>query len=133
VDHIRYSIYIHGKTTNFVNAVSDLVWYIFIPPIEAIATIEGLDYSFAFVLNSKGDLAIYVGLIGVALMVAYTPFNYYGIKTFARITSVFGSIKYIIYAVAAIGVILAFTKPSNYFAHAKEAPHQQKEPLLRPT
>jgi amino acid transporter len=86
-------------------------------PIETIATIEGLDYLSPMVLNAKGDLTVYGGLIEVLLMVGYTPFNYYGIKAFARITSVLGSVKYAIYAIVAIGVIFAFSMPSNYLTY----------------
>ncbi|MCY0881602.1 MAG: APC family permease, partial [Firmicutes bacterium] len=33
----RYSLYSYGPITNMINAFSDLIWYLFIPPIEALA------------------------------------------------------------------------------------------------
>jgi len=31
----RYSVYTHGRATNIINAFANLIWYLFIPPIEA--------------------------------------------------------------------------------------------------
>lgn len=50
-------------------------------------------------------------------MLAYIPFNYYGIKTFARVTSGFGTIKYIIYLLPAFLLLLIYYNPSNLTAY----------------
>ncbi|BCS92425.1 APC family permease [Metallosphaera javensis (ex Sakai et al. 2022)] len=110
----RYSIYSHGSVTNLINAMADLLWYLFIPPIEAFATIEGLDYIFPSLLNSKGFPTLKGALVGVVLMFGYIPFNYYGVKTFSRITSGFGTVKYIIYILPAFLLLLTFLNLKNF-------------------
>ncbi|WP_337860927.1 amino acid permease [Ferroplasma sp.] len=50
----RYTIYTHGRRTNIINAMSDLIWYIFIPPIEVIAIIAGLNYFDPIFLSVTG-------------------------------------------------------------------------------
>lgn len=39
----RYSLYSHGRFTNIINAFADLTYLIFIPPIEAISIVAGLN------------------------------------------------------------------------------------------
>ncbi|WP_290123617.1 APC family permease [Metallosphaera hakonensis] len=112
----RFSIYSHGAVTNLINAMADLVWYIFIPPIEAFATIEGLSFIFPSLLHD-GIPTLEGALVGVLIMLAYIPFNYYGIKTFARVTSGFGTIKYIIYLLPAFLLLLIYYNPSNLTAY----------------
>ena len=36
----RYSIYTHGRWTNLINSMADILWYLFIPPIEVVAIIK---------------------------------------------------------------------------------------------
>ncbi|EZQ10547.1 MULTISPECIES: APC family permease [Acidianus] len=110
----RYSIYSHGAATNLINAMADLLWYLFIPPIEAFATIEGLYYIFPQLLNAKGFPTIYGAIVGVALMLGYIPFNYFGVRIFSRITSGFGTIKYIIYVLPALLLLFAFVNLKNF-------------------
>jgi len=71
----RYSIYSHGAVTNLINAMADLVWYLFIPPIEAFATLEGLSFIFPSLLFN-GVPTIEGAIVGVLIMLAYIPFNY---------------------------------------------------------
>ncbi|ARM75605.1 APC family permease [Acidianus manzaensis] len=113
----RYSIYSHGIVTNLINATSDLIWYLFIPPIEAYATIEGLDFFFPQLLNKEDFPTLLGALVGVIILIAYIPFNYYGIKVFARVTAGFGSIKMIFYALPALALVVLFAKPSNFTAY----------------
>ncbi|MEM3947297.1 MAG: APC family permease [Metallosphaera sp.] len=109
----RYSIYSHGSVTNLINAMADLLWYLFIPPIEAFATIEGLDYVFPSLLNLRGFPTLEGAIIGVILMFGYIPFNYYGVKTFSKVTSSFGTIKYIIYILPAFLLLVSFFDVRN--------------------
>jgi amino acid transporter len=110
----RYSIYSHGVVTNLINATSDLIWYLFIPPIEAYATIEGLDFIFPQLLNKQDFPTLLGAIVGVIILIAYIPFNYYGIKIFARITAGFGSVKMIFYALPALALIFLFARPGNF-------------------
>jgi len=112
----RYSIYSHGAVTNLINAMADLVWYIFIPPIEAFATLEGLSFIFPSLL-SNGVPTIEGAIVGVLIMLAYIPFNYYGVKTFAKVTSVFGTIKYIVYILPAFLLLFVYYNPANLTAY----------------
>jgi amino acid transporter len=112
----RFSIYSHGAVTNLINAMADLVWYIFIPPIEAFATIEGLSFIFPSLLFN-GVPTIEGAIVGVLLMLGYIPFNYYGVKTFAKVTSVFGTIKYIIYILPAFLLLFVYYNPANLTAY----------------
>ncbi|BDC18915.1 APC family permease [Acidianus sp. HS-5] len=112
----RYSIYSHGVVTNLINATADLIWYLFIPPIEAYATIEGLDFFFPQLLNSQDYPTLLGAIVGAIILVAYIPFNYYGIKLFAKITAGFGSIKMIFYALPALALLVFFARPSNFTA-----------------
>ncbi|BBG23742.1 APC family permease [Sulfuracidifex tepidarius] len=108
----RFSIYSHGAVTNLINAMADLVWYIFIPPIEAFATIEGLSFIFPSLLVN-GVPTLEGALVGVLIMLGYIPFNYYGVKTFAKVTSGFGTIKYVIYLLPAFLLLLVYYNPAN--------------------
>ncbi len=112
----RFSIYSHGAVTNLINAMADLVWYIFIPPIEAFATIEGLSFIFPSLLVN-GFPTLEGALVGVVIMLGYIPFNYYGIKTFSKVTSAFGSVKYIIYLLPAFLLLLIYYNPVNFTAY----------------
>lgn len=119
----RYPIYSHGAATNLINATADLVWYIFIPPIEAYATIEGLSYIFPQLINAKGYPTMLGALVGVAILLAYIPINYYGVKLFAKVTSVYGSIKVAIYILPAVILILMLNRVSNFVNYGGFMPY----------
>ncbi len=101
----RYSLYTHGRTTNMLTAFADLVWYLFIPPIEALATVEGINYFWPHLIASGGNPTVLGGVAGIILVLLFLPFNYYGIKAFARTTNFIGVIKVALYVLAAIGFI----------------------------
>ncbi len=109
----RYSLYSYGRATNMINAFADLIWYLFIPPIEALATVEGLDYFYPHFLTASGNPTTEGALVGVVLMVLFLPFNYYGIKFFSQSTNVFGGVKLVLYVVAAIG-FMTFAHFGNF-------------------
>lgn len=101
----RYSLYTHGRTTNMINAFADLVWYLFIPPIEALASVEGINYFWPHLINVGGNPTMLGGIAGIILVLLFLPFNYYGIKAFARSTNFIGAIKIGLYVLAAIGFV----------------------------
>ncbi len=108
----RFSIYSHGQATNLINAMADLIWYLFIPPLEAYVFV-GLvvHYFFPQVLQPNGNLTLAGGIVAVALILLFVPLNYYGIEVFAKVNRVFGWLKFALYAVIAvtfIGIALTF-------------------------
>jgi amino acid transporter len=110
----RYAIYSHGKVTNLINAMADLVWYLFIPPIEALAVIEGLYYFYPSLLNSQGIPTLQGVLLGVIILLLFIPFNYFGIRAFGKSTVTFGIIKIALYLTVAIGILLVSFNIGNF-------------------
>ncbi len=101
----RYSIYTHGRLTNLLNSLADLTWYIFIPPIEAVSIVAGLDYFFHGLLTSQGYPTLTGSLIGLALMLAFVPFNYFGVRRFGNSTKYLGIAKLVFYLAMSFGLI----------------------------
>lgn len=62
-------------------------------------------------------------LVGIAVLLAYIPINYYGVKLFARVTSVYGSIKVAIYILPAVILILMLNKVSNFVNYGGLMPY----------
>ncbi len=113
----RYTIYTHGRWTNIINAMSDIIWYIFIPPIEVIAIIAGLNYFDPIFLTSTGA-PTYAGVgIGLALMLALIPFNYYGVKQFGRTSLYTGAVKIFFYLSMSLGLIFLVFDYKNLYAY----------------
>jgi amino acid transporter len=119
----RYSLYTHGWVANLINSVGSLVWYLLIPPIEAIATVTALSYFDSGFLNAKGDPTLSGAIVALALLVIYIPVNFYGVKMFARINNALGGIKIVLYLLLAIGFILVLGKASNFTAFGGFAPY----------
>ncbi len=101
----RFSLYTHGRLTNLLNSLADLTWYIFIPPIEAVSIVAGLDYFFGGLLTSSGYPTMTGSLIGLALMLAFVPFNYFGVRRFGASTKYLGVVKLIFYLAMSFGLI----------------------------
>ncbi|MBX8634170.1 MAG: APC family permease [Candidatus Thermoplasmatota archaeon] len=108
----RYSLYTHGRMTNLINAFSDLLWYIFIPPVEALAVVEGLS-AFVKGLIVKGLPTFGGAALGVALMLVFIPFNYFGVKAFGRSTVAIGIVKLVLYLAVAFGLVFVFFDSGN--------------------
>lgn len=71
----RYSLYTFGPVTNMINAISDLLWYLFIPPIEALGTVMGLNYFYPHLVNSSGDPTLSGAILGVIFMLMFFSFQ----------------------------------------------------------
>ncbi|MCL5440891.1 MAG: APC family permease [Candidatus Marsarchaeota archaeon] len=113
----RYSLYTHGRFTNLINSFADLVWYLFIPPIEALAVVEGFSYFFPSLMAASGAPTIMGSLLGVLLLLLFVPFNYFGTKVFGQSTAILGIVKLLFYLAVAFGLILIFFRPSNFVAY----------------
>lgn len=111
----RYSLYTHGHATNLLNALSDLIWYLFIPPVEALAAAEGINYFYPHLVNAQGNPTVLGAIVAVVLMLLFFPFNYFGIRIFSRSTNWLGSAKIVLYVLAALGFI-GFAHFSNFTA-----------------
>jgi amino acid transporter len=109
----RYSLYTHGPTTNLLNAFSDLIWYLFIPPIEALAAAEGLSYFYPHLVNPNGGPTVAGALVGVILLLLFLPFNYYGVRVFRDSTNLLGAVKLLLYILVGIG-FLSFAHFGNF-------------------
>ncbi|MEY2343042.1 APC family permease [Acidithiobacillus sp. IBUN Pt1247-S3] len=101
----RYSLYTYGPVTNMINALCDLLWYLFIPPIEALGAVTGLNSFYPHLVNSSGDPTFLGSLAGIVLMIVFFPFNYFGIKTLSHSTNFLGVIKLALYTFVALGFV----------------------------
>jgi amino acid transporter len=110
----RYSLYTHGGFTNLITSVASLVWYVFIPPIEAVAVVEGLTYFDPGLLNASGTPSTAGALVAFGLVVLFVPLNYFGIELFHRLTNVVGGFKIVVYLAVAIGVAVALGHLSSF-------------------
>lgn len=114
----RYSIYTHGRWTNLINSMADLLWYLFIPPIEVVAIISGLDYFYHGMFLTSSGFPTTVGvLVGTALMLTFVPINYFGIKEFGRATNVVGIVKLVFYIAMVLGFIAFVANFKNFSAY----------------
>ena len=121
----RYVLYSHGKVTNMLNAFSSLIWYIFIPPIEAIAVVYGLNFLTSphlILVNQAGIPTIYGSLLGILITLLFVPFNYYSVKFFGQSTTAFGILKLILYLAVAFGFLVLLFHPQNFTAYGGFSP-----------
>jgi len=117
----RYSVYTHGRVTNLINAFSDLIWYLFVPPVEALATVEGLNYFYPHFVNASGAPTVLGAVGGAIVMILFLPFNYYGIKAFRDLTNWFGGVKLLLYLLVGIGFV-TFARFGNFSLHGGFVP-----------
>ncbi len=114
----RYTMYTHGRWTNLINSMADLLWYLFIPPIEVVAIISGLDYFYHGVFLTSAGFPTTTGvLVGTLLILTFVPINYFGIKEFGRTTNIMGIIKLIFYIAMVLGFIAFVANFSNFTAY----------------
>ncbi len=118
----RYSLYTHGRFTNLITSVASLVWYVFIPPIEAVAVVEGLTYFDPGLLNSSGTPTTAGALVAFGLIVIFVPLNYFGIQFFHRLTNALGGFKLIVYLVLAAGAVIFLGHASAFTRYHGFAP-----------
>ncbi len=117
----RYSLYTHGRTTNMINAFSSLIWYLFIPPVEALGATEGLNFFYPHFINAHGDPTTIGAIVAALIMALFLPFNYFGIKAFAKSTTPLGIVKLAMYLLVALG-FLGFARFANFTGFGGIAP-----------
>lgn len=113
----RFSLYTHGRLTNLLNSMADLTWYIFIPPIEAVSIVAGLQYFFHNMLTAGGTPTVLGALVGLALLLAFVPFNYFGVRRFGASTKYLGVVKLVFYMAMSLGLIFLAANWSNLSAY----------------
>lgn len=109
----RYVLYTHGWFNNTVNSLADLIWYLFIPPIEALAVVEGIGVFNSAFITSSGGPSILGGLVAAVLLVLFVPFNYFGVKAFGKSTVYFGIVKLFFYIAVGVGLAATFYNGAN--------------------
>ncbi len=98
----RFAIYSHGQATNLINSMSDLIWYLFIPPLEVYVFVGlVLHYFIPSVLTPAGNLSLLGGAIAVAVILLFVPINYFGIRAFTAVGNVVGWLKVALYVLMA--------------------------------
>jgi len=112
----RFAIYSHGQATSLINGMADLIWYLFIPPLESYVFVALVIHEFfPQVLNpATGNLTLIGGIIALIIILLMVPLNYYGIEVFTASSRVMGSIKYALYAIMAITFIIVALKFNPY-------------------
>ncbi|MEM0121286.1 MAG: APC family permease [Thermoprotei archaeon] len=113
----RYALYTHGWFTNTINSLADLIWYIFIPPIEAFAVVDGLSVFYPSLVTSSGAPTLLGALVAVVLMLIMIPFNYYGVGAFGKSTTPFGAIKLLLYIAVGVALASVFFDSKNFSAY----------------
>ncbi|MFB6470648.1 MAG: APC family permease [Vulcanisaeta sp. AZ3] len=113
----RYVLYTHGWFTNLINSLANIIWYLFIPPIEAFAVVEGLAVFYPGLVTSSGAPTLLGGLVAMGLMVLMIPFNYFGVRAFGRTTFFTGIVKLILYVALGFALAAVFYDARNLFAY----------------
>ncbi len=117
----RFSLYSHGRTTSLINSFADIVWYIFIPALEALSIVDGLNYLVpgSPFLNSVTGYPTSLGvLVGVALILSFTPMNYFGIGMFGKSTKYIGAVKLFFYISMGLGLIFVVHNFNNFSSYS---------------
>ncbi|MFP3492575.1 MAG: APC family permease [Vulcanisaeta sp.] len=109
----RYAYYTHGPITNLLNAWASMVWYLFIPPAEAIAVVYAINY-FTHNLLTPSGIPTWLGAGVAALFILLmVPFNYFGVKFFGQTTTGIGILKLILYLIIPAGLLAVVFMPQN--------------------
>jgi amino acid transporter len=119
----RYPLYTHGRMLALLTSTSSLIWYLFIPPIEALAVVEALDYFYPKLIGPNGYPTLLGAGLGVILLLLFIPFNYYGTKSFARSSTGLGVVKFVFYAALALGLIAVYFNASNFTSYGGFLPY----------
>jgi amino acid transporter len=118
----RYALYTHGWFTNLINSFADLIWYLFIAPIEAFAIVYGLTLFYPQFVTAKGFPTIAGAALAVLLLLIMIPFNYFGTRAFGKSTFYIGAVKLVFYLAMAFGLAAIFFHAANFAIYGGVAP-----------
>ena len=113
----RNTIYTHGRWTNIINAFSDLIWYIFILPIDVVSLLAGLNFFGPIFLKVSGTPTYYGVILGIIMMIIFVPFNYFGVKQFGKSSLYTGFVKVFFYLSMTLGVIFFIFDYHNLYTY----------------
>lgn len=109
----RYGFYSHGQGVSLIQGLCDLTWYVLIPPIEALAALEGINYYYPHFVDANGNPTVLGAGLAAVLLLIFLPFNYFGVEGLRRYNNVFASVKIVLYVAAAIGFVV-FARTANF-------------------
>ncbi len=118
----RYALYTHGWFTNLINSFADLIWYLFIAPIEAFAIVYGLTIFYPSLVTASGFPTLAGAALAVLLLLIMIPFNYFGTKAFGKSTFYIGIVKLIFYLAVAFGLAAVVFHAVNFSIYGGVAP-----------
>lgn len=118
----RYALYTHGWLTNLINSFADLIWYLFIAPIEAFAIVYGLTIFYPGLVTASGFPTIAGAALAVLLLLIMIPFNYLGTRVFGKSTFYLGIAKLIFYLAVAFGLAAVVFHTVNFTIYGGIAP-----------
>ncbi|MCL4333734.1 MAG: APC family permease [Candidatus Thermoplasmatota archaeon] len=118
----RYVLYTHGWFTNLINSFADLIWYLFIAPIEAFAIVYGLTIFYPSLVTAKGFPTFLGAGLAVLLLLIMLPFNYFGTRVFGKSTLALGLVKLVFYLAVAFGLAAVVFHAVNFTIYGGVAP-----------
>lgn len=109
----RFTLYSHGRTLNLVHGFADLIWYLFIPPIEAISVSYTLNLFFPYFVSSSGNPTILGAILGFGIVILMLPVNYFGVSKMGKFTNYVSAVKIALYLTVPIALISLFHNTPN--------------------
>jgi amino acid transporter len=117
----RWPFYSHGSVLSLLTSVADLVWFLFIPPIEALALVEGINSFYPHFINHAGNPTVAGSLAAVGGVILMLPVNYYGIRIFTHVSNIGGAIKAVLYLILPLAFV-TFALSANFTSYGGFAP-----------
>jgi len=105
-----------------INSFADLIWYLFIAPIEAFAIVYGLTLFYPQLVTPSGFPTIAGAALAVLLLLIMIPFNYFGTRAFGKSTFYYGSVKILFFFAVAFGLAATSFHIANYAIYGGVAP-----------
>ncbi|GGH73513.1 amino acid transporter [Pullulanibacillus pueri] len=117
---VRYGHYTHGSLVGFLAGWANWIAIVSVIPVEAEASAQYMSswrFDWAHQLYDGKELTTPGLWIAAALVVVYFILNYFTVKLFARVNTAITIFKFIIPALAIIGLIIASFHGSHFTSH----------------
>lgn len=118
----RWPLYTHGEILNLVSSISNVTYYLLIPPLEALAVVEALNYYAHSFLTSSGIPTLLGAAFGTLLVLIFIPFNYFGVKRLGQTSLALGLVKLVLFIVVPVGLVLVYFNSGNFLNFGGFAP-----------
>jgi len=109
----RYPLYTHGEFAGLINSFANMIWYIFIPPFEGFAVIEGINFFWPVMINSSGFPTLVGVVVAVIATLLFIPLNYFGSRLVGVSNALAGIVKVCLYALLGIGLLAVYHTSGN--------------------